>query len=360
LADSNLKILLLDEKKNAEDVQYNTAGSFINPEEWNLPSFIFNPINKIYFASKNEKIVKQGSAYIINRRKLLGFLEKESKGNINFKAEYKVAITQVNLDNKDIKNIVYSKDNHKKVVSAKIFADCSGEGSILGRKTGLSPLKPPIAVGVEYLVPLKKGTHESDLFVGSDFKGGYGWIFPIDSKKAIIGYGTLFEENFPKEETRLQEMWKIKRVSERCEFKLMKKRVAVLKTGKPLKKFAENNLVIIGDSALQANPLVGEGIRFVMDSAKIAAKYIKMSIGREDLSLLENYSREWRKKYYKKYNLAYILRQKISKHLSEDNEIDSGLRRLRRLSDKDFVRFLSGDLSYLFLFKIFLKSIFNF
>ena len=37
LSDSNLKILLLDKKKNAEDVQYNTSGSFINPRKWGLP-----------------------------------------------------------------------------------------------------------------------------------------------------------------------------------------------------------------------------------------------------------------------------------------------------------------------------------
>jgi len=53
LSDSNLKILVLDKKKNAEDVHYNTSGSFIDPNEWNLPSDILNPINKICFFSSN-------------------------------------------------------------------------------------------------------------------------------------------------------------------------------------------------------------------------------------------------------------------------------------------------------------------
>lgn len=360
LANSNQKILVLDKKKNAEDIQYNTSGSFIDPVKWNLPSSILNPINRVYFASKNETAIKQGKAYIINRKKLLNFFENKAKNNNNFKVEYKATITQINLNKKHIKNIIYSKNNVEKSVSAKIFVDCSGTSFILGRKIGLSPSKPIIAVGVEYLVPLKKGVNESDLFVGSNLKGGYGWIFPIDSKTTIIGYGSLSKECFSEVETRLQKMWEIDRVSERCKFKPIKKHIAVLRTGKPLNKFTENNLVIIGDSALQANPLVGEGIRFVMDSAKIAAKYIKASIKNNDLNLLKNYSREWRKKYYRKYKIAYMLQQKIKKYSSDDAKLDYGVKRLNNLSDNEFVKLLSGDLSYLFLFRVFLKSLLNY
>jgi len=357
LADSNLKILILDKKKNAKDVQYDTSGSFINPTKWNLPSSILNPINKIYFASKNEKITKKVKGYVINRKKLLIYFENKAKKNNNLKIEYKADITKINLNKKNIKNIVYLRNNVEKKISAKIFVDCSGTSSILGRKTGLSPPKPITAMGIEYLVPLKKGVNESDLFVGNNLKGGYGWIFPINTKTAIIGYCTLYNKCFSEIEARLQGMWKIKRVTERCKFKPIKKNVAILRTGKPLKKLAEENLVIIGDSALQANPLVGEGIRFVMDSAKIAAKYIKTSIKNDDLNLLKNYSVDWRKKYYKKYKTAYLLQQKIKKCSSNDKKLNFGVRKLNNLSNNEFAKLLSGDLSYSFLLKIFLKSL---
>ena len=357
LAGSSLKILILDKKRNAEDVQYDTSGSFIDPVEWDLPSSVLNPVNSVYFASKNEATIRCGRAYIIRRKKLLSFFENKAKRNSNFKIEYRAIITKINLVEKYIKNIIYLKDNVEKCVSAKIFVDCSGIGSVLGRKTGLSPSKPIIALGAEYLVPLKNGIDESALFVGSNFNGGYGWIFPVDSKTAIVGYGTLSEKCFSSVKSCLRKMWDINKVSERCIFRPIEEHVGILRTGKPLRKFTENNLVIIGDSAIQANPLVGEGIRFVMDSAKIAAKYIKASIESNDLSLLKKYSREWRKKYYRKYKIAYMLQRIIKKHSSNDAKLDSGIRKLKNFSDNEFGRLLSGDLSYLFLFKIFLKSL---
>jgi len=357
LASSNQKILILDKKKNAEDVQYDTSGSFIDPVKWNLPSSILNPMNSVYFASKNETTVKRAKAYIIKRERLLNLFEDRAKKNNNLKIEYKATVTKVNLEKKRIKNIIYSKNNVEKNVSAKIFVDCSGISSVLGRKTGLSPSKPIIALGVEYLVPLKKGVDEYVLLMGSNFNGGYGWIFPVDSKTAIIGHGTLSEECFSEAKVRLQKMWDIDKVSEKCIFKPIEEHIGVLRTGKPLKRFTKNNLVIIGDSALQANPLVGEGIRFVMDSAKIAAKHIKTSIKDNDLGLLKNYSREWKKKYYRKYKIAYMLQRIIKKYSSNDAKLDSGVRKLNNLSDHEFRRLLSGDLSYLFLFKIFLKSL---
>ncbi len=123
----------MDKKKNAEDVQYNTSGSFIKPKEWNIPNRILNPINKVYFSSKNEAVVKK--------------------------------------------------------ISARIFADCSGVGVILGKEMKIALVKPIIGVGMEYLAPLIKERHTSDLFIGSNLEGGYGWIFPTlpDNKGEVKG-----------------------------------------------------------------------------------------------------------------------------------------------------------------------------
>lgn len=360
LSDSNLRILLLDKKKNAEDVQYNTSGSFIKPEEWNIPSYILNPINEVYFASKNEAVIKKVTAYIINRRKLLAFFETESERNNDLKIEYSSTIRKVDFNDGRVNYLIYSKDNVDKKVVAKIFVDCSGISAILGKKTGIASSKPIIAIGIEYLVPLKKEHHTADLFMGSNLKGGYGWIFPRDSKTAIVGYGTLSKECFSDPEKYLKEMWQIKRVSERCLLNPLEKNIGVLRTGNLLHRFSDNNLLIVGDSALQANTLVGEGIRFVMDSAKIASKWIKKSINKNDLSFLENYSKEWNDKYYRQYKIGFWLRQKLKQFSLDDNKLDFGVRRSKNLSDRDFKRLLSGELSYSFLAKITLRSLLRF
>jgi len=61
--------LILDKKKKAEDVQYDTSGSFIDPVKWNLPYSVLNPMNSVYFASKNEITIRHCMAYIISKKK---------------------------------------------------------------------------------------------------------------------------------------------------------------------------------------------------------------------------------------------------------------------------------------------------
>ena len=212
-------------------------------------------------------------------------------------------------------------------------------------------------MGIEYLVPLKKEPHAIDLFVGSNFEGGYGWIFPVNDVSAIIGFGTFSKDCFPRVEECLNNMWRIKRVSERCDFIPREKHVAIFKTGSPLKNFTIKNILIIGDSALQGNPLVGEGIRFVMESARIAAKWILKAFKENDLSLIKGYSREWGKNYYVKYKIAFWIQKMIRKNTQNDEVMDSGVRKLGKLSDKDFSKLLSGDLSYSFLTKLILLNL---
>lgn len=352
LANTSLNILLLDKKKNAEDVRYNTSGSFIDPKQWELPDSIFNPVHRLFLWSKNEIATKEGLAYIIDRKKLLRFLEKKSRVNKNLQIEYSSKIKETIFDTQGIRYLVYSKNENDVEVSGKIIIDCSGASAIIGRKTHIVPSKPIVALGAEYVAPLKKEAHTADLFVGANLKGGYGWIFPKDSRTAIVGYGTLSRECFPYVEKYLRGMWHIKRVSERCDLNPLEKNLAVFRTGRPISKFTKKNLLLLGDSALQANPLIGEGIKFIMDASRIVSKWIKISIENNDLNLLKNYDKAWRKKYYKKYGICFFLQQKIKEASADDNKLDVGVRMLGNISDRDFVKLLSGDLNYLDLLPI--------
>ena len=354
LASEDFKILVLDKKKNAKDVQYHTSGSFINPKEWNLPRSILNPISKCYIISKNKGIVKKGKGVIINRQGLLEFLEKRAKKNKNLELCYGVVIKEICATKNRILWIKYLKDKKGFKVSAKIYVDCSGFGVVLGRKINLNPKYVP-AIGVEYLVPLKREPDAIDLILGSNLKGGYGWIFPLNKNLAIIGYGTLFKDMFPKVESGLKKMWEIKRVKERCEFKPLEKRIGVLRTGNPPKRLVKNNIILIGDSALQANPLVGEGIRFVMDSARIASKWIKVTLKTKNLKHLKNYEKEWKKKYYKKYKVAFKLQRLMKKITKSDKLIDLVVRAAGKVSEKSGMKILKGDVDYRLVIKIWIK-----
>lgn len=359
LADSSFKILLLDKKKNAEDVRYNTSGSFIDPKVWNLPETILNPIYTCYFSSKNVVVAKQTKehfTYIINRKKLLAFLENQAKENKNLKIEYQATTKLARFDDNKINHLIYTKAGKDTKVSAKVYADCSGVSAILGNQAKITP-QPLICLGIEYLVPLTNEPHTIDLLVGSNLPGGYGWVFPKDEKTAIVGYGTFFREYFPKIENFLKDMWKIKRISQRCKLKPLEKNIAAFRTGKPLKEFTKGNLLIIGDSAIQGNPLVGEGIRFVMDASKMAAKWVAKSLNADNLKLLKNYDKDWHQKYFRKYQLAFKIQQKLKEISTDDKKLDFCVKSLEKLSNYDFTKLLSADLSYSFLLKLAVKNL---
>lgn len=352
LSGDKFKILVLDKKKNAGDIQYKTAGSFINPKEWNLPQDIFYSINRVCFFSNNFSVRKEVIAYSIDRKKLLFYLEKEARKNPNFKIEYNTLVQDLDFKKDKINFISYLKNKKIKRVSAKIFVDCSGLSAVLGKKLGISPKNPILCLGCEYLVPLKKEPYTIDLFVGKNFRGGYGWILPVSKKRALVGYGTIYKKDFKNIEERLKKMWNILRVKERCSLVPMEKHIGLLITGNPLKVLRRSNLIIIGDSALQANPLIGEGVRFVMDSARIASKYIKESIIKNNLRLIDNYQKEWVKKYYKKYKLAFLIQKELKKFSFSDKKMDRGVEELSKISNSDFLKIISGEINRSFIFKI--------
>jgi len=356
LSETDFKILVLDRKKASVDVAYQTLGSFIDPELWSIPREIFNPVNTLYFNSKSHSIIKKGFSTVINREKLLEHMEHEAMKNPNITIQYRANIESVAMDEGGIKSITYSvKNKHLCTVQGQLFVDCSGCGAVLRKKSGLSHIYDQDlskALGFEMLVPLQCESHTADIFIGSNLPGGYGWIFPRDEETAIIGCGTLIKNYFPKIKDMLSGMWNLDRVKKRCKMKPYQVHRAILFTGTPGRSLVWKNLLLIGDTALQAHPLVGEGVRFIMDAARMAAKSIKKVLSTGSLKWLNRYQKEWIKKYNLIYKRGYKIQQKLKVLTADDEAANKLVKRLEQLKDKDFVRLIGGDLRNDLLLKI--------
>jgi flavin-dependent dehydrogenase len=358
LAQSSMRILLLDCKKNAADVRYTTSGSFIDPDTWNIPVDIVNPIDTVCFCSAHEKAVKHGKACVIDRRKLLVFLELQALCNKNLQIKYNAAVCGIkSTDNKWLSSISFRQNGVVETAEATVFADCTGINSTIARRMGLVSESFMVSAGVEYTVPLISQPHSSVLLTGSSLEGGYGWIFPLNAEKAIAGYGTLNRKSFPFLENRLKSMWKLPEVSSMVELKPFEKHCGALKTGSPPLKIATGNLVLIGDTAMQTNPIAGEGIRFVMDAAKIAAPFIMHAVKKGDMQALNLYEKQWKKKYLNKHRLADRIHRILKEKTSSDSSMDRGVRLIMSMSDRNFARLLSGDINPLFLLRAGLSSL---
>lgn len=352
-AEKGLSVLAIDKKKNPGDVSYTTLSSLMDLGRWQVPKAITQPVDTCYFSSANEAGRFSCNAHVIDRAGLLSFIDGNARKS-GAQTMYGITLKgiETNAAATEIKSVTFAEgapgsenDKAGRTVTAKVFADCSGVSCSLGNKLGIIRQKIEIAVGAEYTVPLKSEPGTMDLYVGSRFLGGYGWIAPLNNGTAIVGCGTLQQRMYGSQKKILDGMFSMPRVAERVEYKPLAYHAATLRTGKPLKTIVKGNLMIVGDSALQVNPVVGEGVRFVMDSAEMAAEAALAAVKKGGSAELKGYEAAWQKKYRKSYLAGYFLQRLANKFSGNDWLLDYALKMISRSNDPGWRNALSGDVS---------------
>jgi len=344
-AELGLSVLAFDRKKTPQDVTYTTSGSFIDLAYWGLPSDVAHPIDKLTFSSNNAMLTGTGRACVIRRRRLLEELDKKCI-NAGAEVRYATAAEKVNTSNGRIDSVMLSDGTE---VASTIYADCSGIGGVFHRHLPVYNYHPTTALGLEYILPLKSEPNTADLYIGGAVKGGYGWLFPISEKEAIVGAGTLKRNLQPKIRETLDNMLTLPRFRERVEANPIETHSGLFNTGPPPRSFIRGNLILAGDVALQGNPAAGEGIRFVMDSAQMAAKATAKAIQSHDLRLLDEYNRTWSRKYRHKFQVNYLTQRLLARLTEHDSILDHMIRAGGKASPQTMQTLISGEADLGFL-----------
>ena len=309
LGKSKHKTLVLERKKYLLNFSFKTLGSFINLDEFGLSqNVVAQKINSIGLYSENikrnistENIFKGNTkigTYILDKEILhKELLESIDSNYVDFKTG--VYITDI-LKNKE-GHYTAVKDKKGNSYTATIFVDASGTAGTLSKKVGLQQKEVKYATGLEYNVKYKGKPDEAHLFIGKTYKGGYGWIFPLENKRAIVGFGTFDNDkisNLKKEFEEILETPKIKN--------LVEKDTNITEGGSipltpVLDKFIDKNLVCVGDSVSQVNPIVGEGYKFIFESALMASAAISNALIENSFEKLFTYEEKWKSRFYKNY-----------------------------------------------------------
>jgi digeranylgeranylglycerophospholipid reductase len=359
LKDSGLRILALEKRLKKQSINYYSSGTFMKPEEFGLPLHLFHKLKEIRYCSRNNEAIRDiQAAYVIDRVKLYEYLENEACKNPGFAVAYGAEVINSLTDNKGhITGLAYTHEGRTCNAKGAIFADCTGLAAKLGAACGIINEKPVLAAGLEYIHKIKGGGGTAHLFVGSNIAGCYGWIFPKGKGLAITGLGTVERKQYGKLSQLFDEMrahWKLSAV---FDGKPVEKHVAALRTGKPARKFILNNLIVLGDSALQANPLIGEGIRFILFAARCAAVAIGKVKAAGSLKPLKQYEKAWNDKYRSKFKTAYLMQRVLKRATKHDWILDKGVQLLKVISENDFRRIISADISIMFFIRIFFEAV---
>lgn len=188
-------------------------------------------------------------------------------------------------------------------IKSKITIDCSGPSAVIAKNIGLYPERKDtkIGIGLEYeLFNYKiRNQNSIDLYVGRDeiIPVGYGWVFPTGENRAKIGIATVFntgekvEKNIKYYHNRFlnSDSHIYGRIKNAQPFEM---HMGAYSLNGILEKPYANGLMVAGDAASQASPLLGEGIRYALEFGKNAAETAYSAIRNNNVT--EDYLKQYK------------------------------------------------------------------
>ena len=337
------KTLVLDKRKDLLNFSFKTLATFMDLKNFGLSDdIIAQPIDKIIVHSKRYKSQIKGDLYILDKE----ILHKELLKSLDY--NFVTIKTDVNIQNifedNSTQKYTHVADKRGVTYQGKIFIDASGTSGVLSKKAGLLNKKYEIATGVEYNVKYMGNPNEMHIMVGKVYEGGYGWIFPLKNERAIIGYGAYdakLAKGLKESLNKIIELPNIKN--------LVIKDNEVVEGGSipstpVIEKFVSNNLVCVGDSVSQVNPIGGEGYKFIFEAAFMASKAIKKSLQKNDLNLLSEYEKDWKSRFSYNYKRSKIAQKRVYNTLTRSDFLtDLGMILSKLRSNKKNFQSISGE-----------------
>ena len=318
-------------------------------EKLGITSEHYNPIKNYCFISPSNEVTIRGStakSCVLNVRSAfqhLAFLAAEAGSQIMVKSN---VINVIVDSNNRISGLKATTPKGDIIIGSKLVIDASGFNSSIARRLGIVNEWRRYGVGAEYECYCEKVDTETwTLLVGRDYsEAGYAWVFPVSKNRIRIGVG------IGRPESKVDPLQKLNSILE-------KKLNPFNKMGKitPIelhygfipneglrKSTVFDGLLLVGDSAGQANPLLLEGIRYAIEFGRLAGKIGAMSLASNSskASLIE-YERTWRSNIESKIHSAIKVQSRWI-GLS-DEEWNKEIEILRDMSMEEFLDFIKAE-----------------
>jgi len=342
LGSLGLRVCLIDSKNDPTEVSFYTLGSYIDLDKFGLSkNVIAVDIDGGYIHSTHFTVKKKCKGYILNKKNLYKELfSKATENNVSF-ISTEIESYLLNEDG-TIQSVADKKGNK---FEAKIFVDASGIEGFFSRKFGLQDKSFNTAIGVEYNVEYKGPQNFGHLFIGSLYRGGYGWLFPLGNNRAIFGFGSFNAEVKTELKQRLDKILEtaaVKKLVTKDNDKITGGTIPVtdVKT-----RFVYKNIICVGDSVSQVNPLVGEGHSYILEASCMAARAINNAIKQNNLELMHSYEEEWKENFYELYKLGKQIQISADKSSKHDLRCDFAILALKMKSDESVARIITGHVT---------------
>jgi len=349
-AKNGVKVALLEKEKNiAQTVRTSGVSWLKDVKKFGIPSDCYNKIKNYSFCSPNNQVSITDSeprAVVLDVRKTYQWLAQQASKegtDIFVMTTVTGVITNERGEISGVK--AFSEDDY--VFNAKIVIDASGFQSVVAKSMGIVTQWERFGVGAEYEAYAEHFDSETWwLMVGKQYSpAGYAWIFPVNKNIVRIGVGVGKPESLVDPTERLKQLLQTKPgpIKNLGKITPIEFHYGLIPNDGLSRKTVYDNLILVGDSAGQANPLVLEGIRYAIMFGRVAGKVAANAVKSGDTSekSLKKYEEDWKKSIQSKISSASKVQERWI-GLS-DKEWDNEIEIIKELTPDEFIDFIKAD-----------------
>ena len=358
-AKNGIKVALLEKEENVAQTVRTSGVTWIDyAKEFGIPEDCYNPIRTYNFCSPNNTVSitdNKPKAAVLDVRKTYRFLADMAKKN-GAEIFVNTNVTNVITENGSIVGVKASSPNSEMIFHARMLIDASGFQSAVSKSLGLVKQWERFGVGAEYEAEVENVKSDTWwLMVGQMYSpAGYAWIFPLGKNMVRIGVGVGKPESDVDPTQRLDELIEKGAGPIKDLGKITKKEFhyGLIPNEGLSRKTVYDNLILVGDTAGMANPLVLEGIRYAIKYGRVAGDVASKAIKSGDTSekALRYYEETWKKEIESKIKSAHKVQARWLE--LSDSEWDKEIDIISNLTADEFLDFVRADFTISKIVKI--------
>ena len=358
-AKNGIKVALLEKEENVAQTVRTSGVTWIDyAKEFGIPEDCYNPIRTYNFCSPNNTVSitdNKPKAAVLDVRKTYRFLADMAKKN-GAEIFVNTNVTNVITENGSIVGVKASSSNSEMIFHARMLIDASGFQSAVSKSLGLVKQWERFGVGAEYEAEVENVKSDTWwLMVGQMYSpAGYAWIFPLGKNMVRIGVGVGKPESHVDPTQRLDELIEKGAGPIKDLGKITKKEFhyGLIPNEGLSRKTVYDNLILVGDTAGMANPLVLEGIRYAIKYGRVAGDVASKAIKSGDTSekALRYYEETWKKEIESKIKSAHKVQARWLE--LSDSEWDKEIDIISNLTADEFLDFVRADFTISKIVKI--------
>lgn len=344
--------VILFEKDEAIAHSVRTSGvSWIDSmDRLGIPGDLYNPVSSYQFVSPSNEVTITGTtpkSCVLDVRATyqhLAFMAAEAGAEIMVRSN----VINIARDGGRATGVRASTPAGDLDVRCALVIDASGFSTAAGRKAGLAGEWRRYGVGAEYECYCDHVDSSTwTLMVGQDYsEAGYAWVFPLSKNRARIGVGIGRPESQTDPLDRLHFILekRLKPLDKLGRIQPVELHYGFIPNEGVRTNSVSDGLLLVGDSAGQANPLVLEGIRYAIEFGRLAGEVGARSVaqGSTKESLAE-YEKAWKGRVASK--IASALKVQSRWIGLSDDEWDKEIEILRDMTADEFLDFIKAEFS---------------